>query len=405
MAELNPLIPLGIGQQGAQFDPVGTFLGTKQAIEEGREKSTLRAEQIENLRSQIDAREATQQAEERAARDDRRARSIIQAGAVVSQLMKEDPTGQKAIDFLEQRIPRLQADPNQDATESLDLLKQLKQGLQAGDQSQANATILSVQALANQLDIPFAVGDAAQEQAKTSAVSQILADGSIVGIDNQKKPFAFAPDGITPLSGEDRVKAIADSNAVQAAQRGKIRLSEKQIEQSISLGTKAFDQIEPLRLSLTNIDEAIRLLSEEGAQSGPIISRFPSIRASAVQLDNLQRRMGLDVIGAVTFGALSKGELDLALDTAVPLNLEPSALISWLEDRRTAQEKLLAFNSEAAAFLSSGRPLTEFIEQQEAQRAVTTSPTTQQFVEGQTATNPQTGEKMVFRNGRWQPAP
>ena len=404
MAELNPLIPLGIGQQGAQFDPVGTFLGTKQAIEEGREKSTLRAEQIENLRSQIDAREATQQAEERAARDDRRARSIIQAGAVVSQLMKEDPTGQKAIDFLEQRIPRLQADPNQDATESLDLLRQLKQGLQAGDQSQANATILSVQALANQLDIPFAVGDAAQEKPKFSAVSEIHPDGSISGLDNQGKPFALAADG-TPLEGADKVKALAQSRQVEVAQRGKIRLTEAQITQSIAQGTKAFDQIGPLRKSMGNIDEAIEQV-RAGAATGPIISKLPSFRQTAIALDNIQARMGLDIIGNTTFGALSESELAFALATAVPQGLEGDALIQWLENRKAAQIKLLSYYSDAAGALSAGRPVSEFLkDRKELQESVTTTPTTQQFAEGQTATNHQTGEKMVFRNGRWQPAP
>jgi len=132
-----------------------------------------------------------------------------------------------------------------------------------------------------------------------------------------------------------------------------------------------FDQIGQIREANLNVEEAIRLLQEEGAASGPIISRFPSIKASAVKLDNVRRKMGLDIIGAVTFGALSKGELDLALATAIPLELPPSDLISWLERRKSSQEKLSNYYEEAASFLGTpGNTIPKFIKQQKARKQV-----------------------------------
>lgn len=140
---------------------------------------------------------------------------------------------------------------------------------------------------------------------------------------------------------------------------------------AIAKSGQFFDQIGKIREANLNVDEAIRLLREEGAASGPIISKFPSIKSSAVQLDNVRRKMGLDVIGAVTFGALSKGELDLALDTAIPLDLEPPELIQWLENRKAAQEKLSGYYEEAATFLGTpGNTIPKWLKQQKAKKQI-----------------------------------
>lgn len=132
-----------------------------------------------------------------------------------------------------------------------------------------------------------------------------------------------------------------------------------------------FDQIGKIREASLNVDEAIRLLEEEGAQTGPIISRFPSIRSSAVKLDNVRRKMGLDIIGAVTFGALSKGELDLALATAIPDTLNPPELIQWLKNRNEAQAKLSGYFEEAATFLGTpGNTIPQFLKNQKAMKQI-----------------------------------
>ena len=48
---------------------------------------------------------------------------------------------------------------------------------------------------------------------------------------------------------------------------------------------------------------------------------MPSVTEASASLENAMNRMGLDVIGSVTFGALSEGEMRLAMDTAVPRGL------------------------------------------------------------------------------------
>jgi lysophospholipase L1-like esterase len=55
----------------------------------------------------------------------------------------------------------------------------------------------------------------------------------------------------------------------------------------------------------------------------------------------MRSRLGLDVVGAVTFGALSEGELNLALDVALPTDLSPPDLKKWVLNKKAAQEKVV----------------------------------------------------------------
>jgi hypothetical protein len=123
-------------------------------------------------------------------------------------------------------------------------------------------------------------------------------------------------------------------------------------ESAIKASGDAFESLAKVNTNIANIDDAIAAI-DAGAQTGAVQSFLPSVRASSVALDNVQRRMGLDVIGAVTFGALSKGELDLALDTALPTKLGPLELKKWLIDKKTAQQKLAKYLDEAAIYLGT----------------------------------------------------
>ena len=134
-------------------------------------------------------------------------------------------------------------------------------------------------------------------------------------------------------------------------QAGPIAAAKAQGTQSIKAAGDAFASLGSVNQNLANIDNAIAAL-DQGAKTGPIVSMLPNITKASVELANVRNRMGLDVIGSVTFGALSKGELDLALSTALPTNLEPGPLREWLTKKRDAQQKLARYYNEAAIFLS-----------------------------------------------------
>ncbi len=84
------------------------------------------------------------------------------------------------------------------------------------------------------------------------------------------------------------------------------------------------------------------------------MDNFPSWKDSTIALDNVKNRLGLDVVGSVTFGALSASELDLALNTALPTNKTEEGLVKWIEGKIVAQEKLQDYLYEQAIFLADG---------------------------------------------------
>lgn len=200
-----------------------------------------------------------------------------------------------------------------------------------------------------------------------------LPDGTVVTVLDNNTTSVIAPDG-SKVTGKDRTKAIREAKEFGLEQDLKKSGAKAAGEAAIALSKDAFEKLEPIRQSIANIQEGIDLI-DQGAETGPIMSRLPSIRANAVKLDNLQRRLGLDVIGQTTFGALSQGELDLALATALPTNLEGPELRQWLINKRDSQNKLADYLSEAAVFLGTpGNTIPKFLEMQKAKGAERPAP-------------------------------
>ncbi len=155
--------------------------------------------------------------------------------------------------------------------------------------------------------------------------------------------------------------------------------------------------IQKIDINNRNLGKAIAAI-DEGAQTGAIVSRFtPTVRAATVKLEQVQKLLGLDVIGAVTFGALSKGELDLALETALPTNLDPPELKQWLLDKQAANAKLRDYFSSQIEFVDTGGTLAGFLRQQE--RGAQTGGAAP---DGTVITNAQ-GQSFIKQNGQWVP--
>jgi hypothetical protein len=116
-----------------------------------------------------------------------------------------------------------------------------------------------------------------------------------------------------------------------------------------------FESVDKIGVSISNLQEAKQALLD-GANTGPIISMWPSFIESSVRLENAQKRAGLDIIGATTFGALSKGEMDLSLVTALPTDLKPPELVKWIDRRIAAEQAKAEYFQRQAIFLSDRGP-------------------------------------------------
>lgn len=166
-------------------------------------------------------------------------------------------------------------------------------------------------------------------------------------------------------------------------------------EQRAELIGESFDRAANLRAGIPRLERAIEIVTEDPSITGPIIRYFPSFSRAAVELDHIQRQLGLDVIAMGKFGPLSEGELRLALEVGLPDGLQGQALIDHLKDKKAATEALAYELENYAIFLQEGGTRAEWIQSQRG----TDTP---KYQEGQTATGPN-GEKLIYRGGQWLP--
>ncbi|MEE8207872.1 MAG: hypothetical protein V3T88_02810 [Nitrosomonadaceae bacterium] len=139
---------------------------------------------------------------------------------------------------------------------------------------------------------------------------------------------------------------------------------------------KGFERIQKIDQGITTIDRAISVL-KGGAKTGAIQRFLPSIKAASVELDQIRNQFALDVIGSVTLGAISESELELAKQTGLPTGLDEPALITHLEDRRAAQQKLRNLYQEQISFLDQGGTIAGFLREKKRELGETARPTAQ----------------------------
>jgi hypothetical protein len=156
------------------------------------------------------------------------------------------------------------------------------------------------------------------------------------------------------LEGDAREKAITIAEDRGSELQGKRAGERRAATVAVNTSLSAFDQVAKSRANISNLQEAKRLVVEEGANTGVIADKLPNWKDSTIALDTVKNELGLDVIGSVTFGALSQGELDLALRTALPTNKSEAGLVEWIDNKIEAQRKLQDYLYAQAIYLSDG---------------------------------------------------
>ena len=182
----------------------------------------------------------------------------------------------------------------------------------------------------------------------------------------QRKEATLIKLGLSPRAVGSAIQTISDKGIEEQIGKSKatIRQREKFGELTATRRSKVIDngfsKIEKITAAVNNIDRAIGVLNS-GAGVGAIQKFLPSFKAASVELDNIQKSMALDVIGSVTFGALSQGELDLAKEVALPTGLDTPQLIEHLNKRKNAQNKLRDYYGEQIQFLDQGGTVAGFL--------------------------------------------
>lgn len=209
--------------------------------------------------------------------------------------------------------------------------------------------------------------------------SEILDDGTVVAVMRDGSPRVVSPSGevLTGQAAADAIRkareyGVDNQRAIYGGRRegtlgadialgGEAEAVKDIASATVEAGMSAWSDYGKLQSSLGNINEAISAL-DNGAQSGMVYNMLPNVTEASASLTNAMNRMGLDVIGSVTFGALSEGEMRLAMDTAVPRNLGPEELRNWLVRKRDAQQKAAEMLADAAQFLTvPGNTINDWI--------------------------------------------
>lgn len=167
------------------------------------------------------------------------------------------------------------------------------------------------------------------------------------------------------LIGPDATEAIsaAEQRAVELKGQGAAATAGGRIDTEIAKGGEAEaekqvgkvnaeaikiagERLATVSSTIRNYDDAISAL-DAGANTGAIAAKLPTLSAASTLLENAKLRLGLDVIASVTFGALSEGERNAAMATALPTGLPEAELREWIKTRQQAELKIARIQTEA----------------------------------------------------------
>lgn len=182
--------------------------------------------------------------------------------------------------------------------------------------------------------------------------SKILDDGTVINVMKDGSTTVTDSSGVILSDGETRTSAIRDAQefGVDIQQR---RAKGRELGKGAGkIALTSFESAGKIKENVLDLKRGINLIEKEGARTGFISDFLPSMKASTRKFDNLRRKLGLNVVASVTFGALSEGELNLAMDVALPKGMSQEATVKWIKDRVEAQEKLAANLEDAALYLS-----------------------------------------------------
>ena len=192
---------------------------------------------------------------------------------------------------------------------------------------------------------------------KTGATTKTYDNGTTLSIfqDGTRKVTNPRGDELTGAAAEEAIR-VAQADEVEQARV--TEFSTKSAAAKAKMVQTTIDNLINVNSSLRNYAKAKSALRDSIASgqadiSGPINRFFPNISIQAAELENARNALGLDVIGSVTFGALSKGELDLALSQGLPLTLRPPQLLEYIERREVALGKYRASLLNAARIMAN----------------------------------------------------
>jgi hypothetical protein len=148
---------------------------------------------------------------------------------------------------------------------------------------------------------------------------------------------------VNPNTG--KVERVAVPGTTQLTPQEKAELETTKLlvrddyQKAQKAGVDAFRTYDLIQNDLRSYQQVLDAL-DQGANTGPLISRLPTLSAATANLEQAATQLGLGVISSVTFGALSESELNLAMKTPLNTNLPPDELRKQVLQIMAARAKL-----------------------------------------------------------------
>ena len=145
--------------------------------------------------------------------------------------------------------------------------------------------------------------------------------------------------------------ALAEGQQAEIDQKIALQRAESDTKIITTELGEALEKINNIDSQSGSLYAALQAL-DNGAESGFIKQYLPSFKSATSSLREAAQRLGLDIVSATTFGALSKGELDLALSTALDITLPEPELRVLINNKIKAIEKTKDELLKAVVYLS-----------------------------------------------------
>lgn len=381
MAELNPLIPLKALEAGSNFRPVRQFLDATQD-QAAREQSSLRAEQIANLRSQIATRETEARTAAKQARDMRRLEGITFSSLNALRSLESDPTGAALERETISRIQAQESDPNVDNTESKQFLGLIQEGRRTGDFSQVKNTALQVLDVARARGIKFDAAGVAGQTAGQREFADLTKDFSkedelsarriSLGLD----PRAVG-SAVQTITEQAIAAEVAETERVVAGGKelGKLEAQlnlKPDVEKAVKLAIG--EAVEAVEINKTNRSNAVALNLYNvgmrglagalgGTTTGPIVGLFPALTVNQQVADGAVAALApilKQMFRAAGEGIFTDKDQELLLQLIPTRRTSPEAVASILWHVDAVVQAKLAPQSAAPAQVPKGNIQVDF---------------------------------------------
>jgi hypothetical protein len=186
---------------------------------------------------------------------------------------------------------------------------------------------------------------------KAQADTTRFSDGSMLIVSTDGTRTYLGPDG-EEIKGAANIAAFNERTAELAkTDAGIIAANTLAMKNAVTKAEKGYAEVAIIRGNALTYQQAIDAVINDGANTGAIVSRFPSLTDGGKKLEQAQNVLSLDIVQSTTFGALSKGELDLAKATAIPSGLTEEALVEWIKSKMAADEKVANIIEEASDYM------------------------------------------------------